>query len=193
MVDPNEAENMRAKWNESHPPTPTGPQLKRLIFRRSRFSFLKRARDSSRRDSAGADAIWGAKGASGGSARIQKGSVVSHKRLRQSSEVRHCYSKGYRLRCEQSLLDVCDILRIPKVRRDTVQWISHVDEVPADVDKGEAVGELAAVTGQHRVVPADHGGARREVVRMRSLDEGKKVDRRRIFLPVARTMSASSK
>ena len=119
--------------------------------------------------------------------------MVSHKRLHRSFEVRHSYSKGYRLWCDKSLLYICDILRIPKIRRDAVQWISHIDEVPANVDKGEAVGTLAAVTGQHRVVPADHGGARCEVVRMRSLDEGKKVDRRRIFLPVASTMSASSK
>lgn len=107
------------------------------------------------------------------------------------SEVRHGYSKGSRL-CASSL-DVCDILRVPKVRCDAVQWISHIDEVPANVDKGEAVGELAAVAVQHRVVPADHGGARCEIVRMRSLDEGKKVDRRRIFLSVANIMSASSK
>jgi hypothetical protein len=180
------------EWHEKHlqPPTPTGPQLKRLIRRRSRFSHLKRASDSSRRDSAGADAICGAKGASGGSARIQKGSVVSHKRLHESFEVKLSYNTRYRSGRDKSLLDVCDILRIPKVRRDAVQGVSHIDEVPANVDKGEAVGELAAVAGEHRVVPADHGGARREVVRMRSLDEGKEVDSRRIFLPIVKSMSA---
>jgi hypothetical protein len=36
-----------------------------------------------------------------------------------------------------------DILRIPKVRRDAVQGVSHIDEVPANVDKGEAVATAA--------------------------------------------------
>lgn len=48
---------------------------------------------------------------------------------------------------EVDSLDVCDILSIPKVRGDARKGISHVDEIPTNVDKGEAVGELAAVTG----------------------------------------------